>query len=161
MRNLPALVARWQKQNADAIEEMRDKHGVQILRTPPDILIEFLKAWDKHGGRRIGEEPVLQEGLRVAARVRRAGRADEAGLLPALLVRAPTTTGRRRSGDKVSAEGGRWQPRTRGPASREARPFRRRCHNRGSAMAELSPLCLAIIRADRQVHRVHRYVSAC
>jgi TRAP-type mannitol/chloroaromatic compound transport system substrate-binding protein len=37
---------RWQKQNADAIEEMRTKHGVQILRTPPDILIEFLKTWD-------------------------------------------------------------------------------------------------------------------
>ena len=29
---------RWQKQNADAIEEMRDKHQVQLLRTPPDIL---------------------------------------------------------------------------------------------------------------------------
>jgi len=37
---------RWQKQNADAIEEMRTKHGVQILRTPPEILIEFLKTWD-------------------------------------------------------------------------------------------------------------------
>jgi len=37
---------RWQKQNADAIEEMRTKHGVQILRTPPDILIAFLKTWD-------------------------------------------------------------------------------------------------------------------
>jgi TRAP-type mannitol/chloroaromatic compound transport system substrate-binding protein len=37
---------RWQKQNADAIEEMRTKHGVQILRTPPDVLIAFLKTWD-------------------------------------------------------------------------------------------------------------------
>jgi TRAP-type mannitol/chloroaromatic compound transport system substrate-binding protein len=37
---------KWQKQNADAIEEMRTKHGVQILRTPPDILIAFLKTWD-------------------------------------------------------------------------------------------------------------------
>ena len=32
---------KWQKQNADAIEEMRTKHGTQILRTPPDILIAF------------------------------------------------------------------------------------------------------------------------
>ena len=39
--------ARWQKQNADAIEEMRTKYGTQILRTPPDILIAFLKAWDE------------------------------------------------------------------------------------------------------------------
>jgi TRAP-type mannitol/chloroaromatic compound transport system substrate-binding protein len=39
--------ARWQKQNADAIEEMRSKYGTVILRTPPDILIAFLKAWDE------------------------------------------------------------------------------------------------------------------
>jgi TRAP-type mannitol/chloroaromatic compound transport system substrate-binding protein len=38
---------RWQKQNADAIEEMVKKHKVQILRTPPDILIASLKAWDE------------------------------------------------------------------------------------------------------------------
>ena len=36
----------WQKQNADAIEEMQTKHGTQILRTPPEILTEFFKAWD-------------------------------------------------------------------------------------------------------------------
>jgi len=39
--------ARWQKQNADAIEEMRSKYGTVILRTPPDILVAFLKAWDE------------------------------------------------------------------------------------------------------------------
>jgi len=38
--------AKWQKQNADAIKELQEKYGVQILRTPPDILIEFLKTWD-------------------------------------------------------------------------------------------------------------------
>ena len=40
--------AKWQKQNAEAIKELQEKHGVRILRTPPDILIAFLKAWDKH-----------------------------------------------------------------------------------------------------------------
>jgi TRAP-type mannitol/chloroaromatic compound transport system substrate-binding protein len=40
-------ITRWQKQNADAIEEMVKKHGVQIVRTPPDILIASLKAWDQ------------------------------------------------------------------------------------------------------------------
>ncbi len=39
--------AKWQKQNADAMKELREKHGVQILRTPPDILIAFLKTWDE------------------------------------------------------------------------------------------------------------------
>jgi TRAP-type mannitol/chloroaromatic compound transport system substrate-binding protein len=38
---------RWQKQNADAIEEMIKKHNVQIRRTPPDILVASLKAWDE------------------------------------------------------------------------------------------------------------------
>jgi TRAP-type mannitol/chloroaromatic compound transport system substrate-binding protein len=39
-------LTRWQKQNADAIEEMVNKHGVRILRTPPDILVASLKSWD-------------------------------------------------------------------------------------------------------------------
>jgi TRAP-type mannitol/chloroaromatic compound transport system substrate-binding protein len=39
--------AKWQKQNAEALKELQEKHGVQILRTPPEILREFLKGWDK------------------------------------------------------------------------------------------------------------------
>ena len=39
--------AKWQKQNADALQEMQQKYGVQVLRTPPEILIEFLKTWDQ------------------------------------------------------------------------------------------------------------------
>src|SRR6266446_4909671 len=38
--------AKWQRQNADAIKELQEKHGVRNLRTPPEILIEFLKTWD-------------------------------------------------------------------------------------------------------------------
>lgn len=38
--------ARWQRQNADAIKELTTKHGVQMLKTPDEILIEFLKTWD-------------------------------------------------------------------------------------------------------------------
>src|SRR5258706_3128775 len=38
--------AKWQRQNADAMKEMVEKHGVRILRTPPDILYDFLKTWD-------------------------------------------------------------------------------------------------------------------
>ena len=38
--------AKWQRQNADAIKELQEKHGVKILRTPPDILTTFLKTWD-------------------------------------------------------------------------------------------------------------------
>ena len=39
--------AKWQRQNADALKELQEKHKVQILRTPDEILIEFLKTWDK------------------------------------------------------------------------------------------------------------------
>jgi TRAP-type mannitol/chloroaromatic compound transport system substrate-binding protein len=39
-------IARNQKENADALKEFREKHGVQVLRTPPDILIAYLKAWE-------------------------------------------------------------------------------------------------------------------
>ena len=38
--------AAYQKQNADAIKELTEKHGVQILRTPPDVLNGYIKAWD-------------------------------------------------------------------------------------------------------------------
>jgi TRAP-type mannitol/chloroaromatic compound transport system substrate-binding protein len=39
-------IAKNQKENADALKEMREKHGVQVLRTPPDILVAYLKAWE-------------------------------------------------------------------------------------------------------------------
>lgn len=39
--------AKWQKQNAEALKEMQEKHGVQVMRTPAEILTEFLKTWDK------------------------------------------------------------------------------------------------------------------
>jgi TRAP-type mannitol/chloroaromatic compound transport system substrate-binding protein len=38
--------AKWQKQNADALAELQEKHGVKILKTPDDVLLAFLKAWD-------------------------------------------------------------------------------------------------------------------
>src|SRR6476659_7549941 len=31
--------AKWQKQNAEALVELQQKHGVRVLRTPPDILV--------------------------------------------------------------------------------------------------------------------------
>jgi len=53
--------AKWQKQNADAIEEMRTKHGTQILRTPPDILIAFLKAWDEIAAEESAKNPFFKK----------------------------------------------------------------------------------------------------
>jgi TRAP-type mannitol/chloroaromatic compound transport system substrate-binding protein len=54
---------KWQKQNADAIEEMRTKHGTQILRTPPEILIEFMKTWDKMAVEESAKDPFFKKVL--------------------------------------------------------------------------------------------------
>ena len=52
---------RWQKQNADAIDEMRTKHGTQILRTPPEILIAFLKTWDVIAAEESAKNPFFKK----------------------------------------------------------------------------------------------------
>ena len=54
-------LTRWQKQNADAIEEMIKKHGVQIRRTPPDILLASLKAWDEVAAEHSAKNPTFKK----------------------------------------------------------------------------------------------------
>jgi TRAP-type mannitol/chloroaromatic compound transport system substrate-binding protein len=54
---------KWQKQNADAIDEMRTKHGTQMLRTPPAILIDFLKTWDKIAEEESAKSPFFKKVL--------------------------------------------------------------------------------------------------
>ena len=54
-------ITRWQKQNADAIEEMIQKHGVQIRRTPPDILLASLKAWDEVAAEHSAKNPTFKK----------------------------------------------------------------------------------------------------
>jgi TRAP-type mannitol/chloroaromatic compound transport system substrate-binding protein len=55
--------AKWQRQNADAIEEMRTKHGTQILRTPPEILTAFFKAWDEIAKEESAKNPFFKKVL--------------------------------------------------------------------------------------------------
>jgi len=55
--------AKWQRQNADAIEEMRTKHGTQILRTPPEILTAFFKAWDEIAAEEAAKNPFFKKVL--------------------------------------------------------------------------------------------------
>jgi TRAP-type mannitol/chloroaromatic compound transport system substrate-binding protein len=55
--------AKWQRQNADAIEEMRTKHGTQLLRTPPDVLIAFFKAWDEIAKEESAKNPFFKKVL--------------------------------------------------------------------------------------------------
>jgi len=54
---------KWQRQNADAIEEMRTKHGTQILRTQPEILIAFYKAWEEIAKEESAKNPFFKKTL--------------------------------------------------------------------------------------------------
>jgi TRAP-type mannitol/chloroaromatic compound transport system substrate-binding protein len=53
--------AKWQRQNADALKEMQEKHGVQILRTPPEILVAFIKKWDELAAEEAGKNPFFKK----------------------------------------------------------------------------------------------------
>jgi TRAP-type mannitol/chloroaromatic compound transport system substrate-binding protein len=53
--------AKWQKQNADALDEMRTKFGTQVLRTPPEILTAFLNAWDEIAAEESAKNPVFKK----------------------------------------------------------------------------------------------------
>jgi TRAP-type mannitol/chloroaromatic compound transport system substrate-binding protein len=54
---------KWQRQNADAIKEMREKHGTQLLRTPPDVLIAFFRAWDDIAKEESAKNPTFKRVL--------------------------------------------------------------------------------------------------
>jgi TRAP-type mannitol/chloroaromatic compound transport system substrate-binding protein len=53
----------WQKENAHATKELQEKHRVQILKTPDDILIEVLKAWDRIAAREAEKDPFFKKVL--------------------------------------------------------------------------------------------------
>jgi TRAP-type mannitol/chloroaromatic compound transport system substrate-binding protein len=55
--------ARWMKQHADALKELQEKHGVQVLRTPPDILIAYLKTWDEIAKEESAKSPFFKKVL--------------------------------------------------------------------------------------------------
>jgi TRAP-type mannitol/chloroaromatic compound transport system substrate-binding protein len=55
--------AKWQRQNADALKEFQEKHKVNVLRTPNEILVEFLKAWDKIAAREAAKDPFFKKVL--------------------------------------------------------------------------------------------------
>ena len=55
--------AKWQRQNADALKEFLEKHKVNVLKTPPEILTEFLKTWDKIAAREAEKDPFFKKVL--------------------------------------------------------------------------------------------------
>lgn len=53
--------ARWQRMNAEAVSEMRDKHKVELKSPPNDFHKEFLAAWDRIAEREGEKNPVFKE----------------------------------------------------------------------------------------------------
>ncbi|MGE0223581.1 MAG: TRAP transporter substrate-binding protein [Acetobacteraceae bacterium] len=53
--------AKWQRENAVALEEFKTKHGVNIVQTPPELMKEFLAAWDRVAARESEKNPVFKE----------------------------------------------------------------------------------------------------
>ena len=51
---------RWQKQNAEALKELQEKHQVQVLQTPAEILREFLKGWDQLVAEESAKDPFFK-----------------------------------------------------------------------------------------------------
>jgi TRAP-type mannitol/chloroaromatic compound transport system substrate-binding protein len=54
---------KWQKQNADALIELQEKHGVQVLTTPAEILREFLRGWDALAAEESAKNPFFKKVL--------------------------------------------------------------------------------------------------
>jgi TRAP-type mannitol/chloroaromatic compound transport system substrate-binding protein len=49
------------KANAAALKDLREKHNVQVGRTPNDILIEMLRAWDKIAQQEVEKNPFFKK----------------------------------------------------------------------------------------------------
>lgn len=53
----------FHRQNAEAYREMIDKHGVQVHKTPDDILLKFLQAWDQLADREAAKDAFFKKVL--------------------------------------------------------------------------------------------------
>ena len=52
---------KWQRYNAEAVVELRDKHKVNIERTPVEVHKEFLAAWDRLIERESEKNPLFKQ----------------------------------------------------------------------------------------------------
>jgi TRAP-type mannitol/chloroaromatic compound transport system substrate-binding protein len=54
---------RFNRLDAEAMRDLRDKHGVSIVRTPDDVHVEHLKAWDRIAEREAARDPFFKKVL--------------------------------------------------------------------------------------------------
>ena len=53
--------AKWQRMNAEAVQEFKTKHGVNVAETPPELHKEFLAAWDRVAAKEADRNPLFKE----------------------------------------------------------------------------------------------------
>ena len=51
---------RFNRRDAEALRDFKDKHKVNLVRTPDDILVAYLKAWDKIAEREAAKDPFFK-----------------------------------------------------------------------------------------------------
>ncbi|MGH7356960.1 MAG: TRAP transporter substrate-binding protein [Candidatus Rokuibacteriota bacterium] len=54
---------RFNRRDAEALRDFKEKHKVNLVRTPDDILIEYLKAWDKIAAQEAAKDPFFKKVL--------------------------------------------------------------------------------------------------
>jgi len=52
---------RFNRRDAEALRDFKDKHKVNLVRTPDDILVAYLKAWDKIAEREAAKDPFFKK----------------------------------------------------------------------------------------------------
>ena len=111
--------ASFQRQNADAIDEFVDKHGVKLLTTPPEVNQAFLKTWDEFAAAEAAKNPFFKKVYESAAGLRLQGRAGQALHVPAVcLAGGPLLAGKELSRQPDSSrlrKGGPGRPSCYGP----------------------------------------------
>ena len=62
-RDLHSLVGKVAKAERRCAQKLKRKHGVQVLHTPDEILIAFLKTWDEIAAEQAAQDPFFQKVL--------------------------------------------------------------------------------------------------
>ena len=78
--------ASFQRQNADAIAEFVEKHGVKLLTTPPEVNKAFLKTWDEFAAAEAAKNPFFKKVSESTAGLCRQGRTRQTLHVPALCI---------------------------------------------------------------------------
>ena len=122
---------KWQRQNADALIEMQQKHGVQILRTPTEILLTFIKKWDEIAAAEGAKNPFFKKVHELAEGLCQRCGAVQAVLLSAILLHGELLLPRREIGLRPRAAGSATLHSWAGGLRRAARRAARTVGSRG------------------------------